>query len=257
MGGAPQIPNFLSPFMARSQTKTPGSGRASKRQRPELSVIAKDPEDETFPRFLFIHSENQDQPLAKLSPFVVAKILDSNIGAEYKAKKLYSGDLLAEVVRKSQSSTLLKMTSLGDLPVTVSKHRMLNTVRGVISEDDLLSTSEDEILEGLRASKVVSVQRITFKREGTEVKTKHLILTFERHTLPVLVKAGYLNCRVRPYVPNPQRCFRCQRFGHGSRSCRGKETCAKCGSHDHVADICENEVCCANCKGPHPAYSRT
>lgn len=95
----------------------------------------------------------------------------------------------------------------------------------------------------------------TFKREGTEVKTKHLILTFERHTLPVLVKAGYLNCRVRPYVPNPQRCFRCQRFGHGSRSCRRKETCAKCGSHDHVADICENEVCCANCKGPHPAYS--
>ncbi|KAM7307577.1 hypothetical protein ISCGN_011213 [Ixodes scapularis] len=95
------------------------------------------------------------------------------------------------------------------------------------------------------------------KRDGVEVRTKHLILTFERHTLPALVKAGYLNCRVRPYVPNPQRCFRCQRFGHGARSCRGRETCAKCGSYDHVADVCEGSVACANCKGPHTAYSRS
>ncbi|KAM7298056.1 hypothetical protein ISCGN_018685 [Ixodes scapularis] len=95
------------------------------------------------------------------------------------------------------------------------------------------------------------------RRDGAEVKTKHLILTFERHTLPALVKAGYLNCRVRPYVPNPQRCFRCQRFGHGSRSCRGRETCAKCASYNHVADVCEGSVACANCKGPHPAYSRS
>ncbi|KAM7307539.1 hypothetical protein ISCGN_011175 [Ixodes scapularis] len=119
------------------------------------------------------------------------------------------------------------------------------------------SCSEDEILEGLRASRVVAVKRIMTRRDGAEVRTKHLILTFERHTLPALVKAGYLNCRVRPYVPNPQRCFRCQRFGHGSRSCRGRETCAKCGSHDHVADVCEDPVACANCKGSHPAYSRS
>ncbi|KAG0426936.1 hypothetical protein HPB47_025962 [Ixodes persulcatus] len=39
------------------------------------------------------------------------------------------------------------MTSVGDYPVTVTPHRTLNTVRGVISEDDLLECSEDEILE--------------------------------------------------------------------------------------------------------------
>ncbi|KAM7312640.1 uncharacterized protein ISCGN_009545 [Ixodes scapularis] len=45
--------------------------------------------------------------------------------------------------------------------------------------------------------------------------------------LPETVRAGYLNCRICPYISNPQRYFRCQRFGHGSRSCRGKETCAR------------------------------
>ncbi|KAM7289042.1 hypothetical protein ISCGN_029179 [Ixodes scapularis] len=151
---------------------------------------------------------------------------------------------------------LQKLSRIVDVQVTAAPHRTLNTIRGVLSEDDLLHSSEEEILEGLRPSGVVAVKRIIFKRDGVETPSKHVILTFERHTLPAFVKAGYLHCRVRPYVPNPLRCFRCQQFGHGARSCRGKNICAKCGSTDHVADICENEVKCADCDGEHPAYAR-
>ncbi|CAN8025303.1 unnamed protein product, partial [Ixodes persulcatus] len=50
-----------------------------------------------------------------------------------------------------------------------------------------------------------------------------------------------------PYVPNPRRCFKCQRFGHGSQNCRGKATCAKWGKNDHSADSCSNEAHCVNC----------
>ncbi|KAM7310720.1 hypothetical protein ISCGN_007628, partial [Ixodes scapularis] len=96
-----------------------------------------------------------------------------------------------------------------------------------------------------------------FRKDGRETPSRHVILTFEKHALPATIKAGYLNCRIRPYIPNPQQCFRCQRFGHSSRSCRGKETCAKCGGQDHVADICDAVARCSNCSGPHPAYSRT
>ncbi|CAN8002132.1 unnamed protein product, partial [Ixodes hexagonus] len=123
-------------------------------------------------------------------------------------------DLLVEVPTKEQSISLSKMTSIVDVKVTVSPHHTLNFVRGVISEDDL-HVSEEEIFEGLRSSGAVAVKRIVFKRDGQETPTKHLIVTFEKHVLPFNVKAGYLNCRVRPYVPNPQRCYRCQRFGHG------------------------------------------
>ncbi|KAM7298757.1 putative phospholipase B-like 2 [Ixodes scapularis] len=178
-------------------------------------------------------------------------------GTDAKAKKLHSEDLLVEVNTKKQSEALLRLTNIVDVEVSVSPHRTLNTVRGVLSEEAFLYTSEDELLEGLKSSGVVDVRRIVFRKNGENIPSKHVILTFERRALPETVKAGYLNCRIRPYIPNPQRCFRCQRFGHGSRSCRGKETCAKCGNEGHVSDGCEAEAHCANCRGPHPAYYRS
>ncbi|GFS63577.1 putative RNA-directed DNA polymerase from transposon X-element [Trichonephila clavipes] len=42
------------------------------------------------------------------------------------------------------------------------------------------------------------------------------------------VKVAYLHCPVRPYIPNPLRCFQCQRFGHSKTTCRGQPTCARC-----------------------------
>lgn len=66
-----------------------------------------------------------------------------------------------------------------------------------------------------------------------------------------------MRLKVRPYVPNPRRCFKCQRYGHGSQSCRGRQTCAKCGEHDHPSDDCMNTLHCINCDGEHAAYSRS
>ncbi|KAM7280998.1 hypothetical protein ISCGN_006343, partial [Ixodes scapularis] len=104
---------------------------------------------------------------------------------------------------------------------------------------------------------VVAARRISLRQDGQERKTKQIVLTFDSTTLPDAVRAGYLHCRVRPYVPNPRRCFKCQRFGHGSHHCRGKATCAKCAKSDHPAESCTNDPHCVNCGDPHPAYSRS
>ncbi|CAN7937950.1 unnamed protein product [Ixodes hexagonus] len=229
--------------------------RPPKRGRTEVHVMKSVEMTEKFPRFLVLHSES-DKPLAKLSPFLVSKTLESIIGKNFSTKKMPSGDLLVEVSTNEQSSALLSLNSVSDYKVTVSPHRTLNTVKGVVSEDDLIETTEEELVEGLRDQGVVAAKRITLRREGNEIKTKHIILTFELRRLPEAVKAGYLNCRVRPYVPNPRRCFHCQRFGHSAQSCRGKTTCAKCSRTDHPADNCSNAPHCVNCGEPHPAYSR-
>ncbi|XP_070389322.1 uncharacterized protein [Dermacentor albipictus] len=133
----------------------------------------------------------------------------------------------------------------------------MNTTRSVVSDDDLLQMTEAELLEGFNEQNVVNVKRIKMRRDGKEIATKHLILIFISTVMPESIESGYINLRVRPYVPNPLRCFKCQRFGHSSQSCRGRQTGAKCSAHEHTSEACGNALHCVNCDREHATYSRS
>ncbi|GBN54698.1 hypothetical protein AVEN_206931-1 [Araneus ventricosus] len=62
---------------------------------------------------------------------------------------------------------------------------------------------------------------------------------------------------VRPYIPTPLRCFKCQRFGHSKDSCRGTLTYARCAEAGHESSGCTAEEKCVNCKGSHTSFSRS
>ncbi|GBN67770.1 hypothetical protein AVEN_100168-1 [Araneus ventricosus] len=64
------------------------------------------------------------------------------------------------------------------------------------------------------------------------------------------------NVVVRTYIPNPLRCFKCQRFGHSKTSCRGTLTCARCAEVGHESTDCTRTEKCVNCKGEHTSFSR-
>ncbi|GFS74071.1 hypothetical protein TNCV_2943451 [Trichonephila clavipes] len=52
---------------------------------------------------------------------------------------------------------------------------------------------------------------------------------------PTNIKAGYLNCKIRPYVPNPLSCLKCQRCGHSQAAYRGNLSCSRCASAGHLS----------------------
>ncbi|GFV94164.1 RNA-directed DNA polymerase from mobile element jockey [Trichonephila clavipes] len=145
-----------------------------------------------------------------------------------------------------------------DCPLTVSPHKSLNSSRGVISEPDLIFTPETEILEEFSGQGVIQVRRITIKKkkDAEIIPSKHLILTFNNPKLPTTIKAGYLNCKIRPYIPNPLRCFQCQRFGHSHTACRGQLTCSRCATVGHPSTDCTLEPKCVNCSQSHPSDSK-
>ncbi|GFX24538.1 uncharacterized protein TNCV_1584941 [Trichonephila clavipes] len=67
---------------------------------------------------------------------------------------------------------------------------------------------------------------------------------------------AYIRCPVRPYIPNPLRCFQCQRFGHSKTVCRGQPTCSRCAEVGHDSADCKAKERCVNCKGDHSSFSR-
>ncbi|GBM97612.1 hypothetical protein AVEN_165870-1 [Araneus ventricosus] len=73
------------------------------------------------------------------------------------------------------------------------------------------------------------------------------------------ITAGYIRSPVKPYIPyipNPLRCFNCQRFEHSKVACRGQLTCSNCGIAGHSANGCKANPHCFHCKQDHSSDSQ-
>lgn len=209
-----------------------------------------------WPRFLVISSSDPGNNLARMSPFLVAKSLATVISSPKNVSRMRSGDLLVEVEKEQHSNALMKLTMLYQTPVQVSPHKGLNSKKGVIRCRDIRDCTEEEIVQELASQKVTAARKIFITRDGRKLSTGTVILTFSGTTLPHDIKVGYLSVRVNPYIPNPLRCFRCQRFGHHKNNCKNEEICPKCGKNDHQEDGCQGPLQCVNCNGDHAAFSR-
>lgn len=237
--------------------------RKKQKRQADNSLVLSDDESEnsnSFPTFLVVEATN-NEPI-KLSIFAIQKLLKCGVGDVKNAKKLRNGAVLVEVASKVQANKALALSSwvngsMQPLPIKVTPHRSLNTCKGVIRCQDLRDCSDDEVLEELKTVGVTQVKHIMSKRNGILTPTNTFVLTFSKPTLPKSIKAAYHNIPVEPFIPNPLRCYNCQKFGHGQSACHNKLVCARCGKLDHKdADCTEQEPKCANCSGHHPAYSR-
>ena len=65
--------------------------------------------------------------------------------------------------------------------------------------------------------------------------------------------------RVEQFVPNPLRCYKCQKHGHHEDACRGREVCGKCGQKDPDLQMneCEFPYRCSNSGGDHLVNARS
>ncbi|GBO37544.1 hypothetical protein AVEN_181773-1 [Araneus ventricosus] len=211
-----------------------------------------------FSKFYVISSETNND-LKLTSPILIHKTLLALVGDVKSIKKLNNGNLLIEVLNSKQAENLIKLEKIGNIQVKSSPHHTLNHSKGVISESEFQRDLEEDLLDCLKKQNVIAVKRITIKRNGQIFPTKHLILTFNNPTLPKSVKIAYINCPVKPYIPDPIRCFKCQKFGHTITACKSnKENCARCSLPDHNSQTCKSTTPkCFNCSGEHPSFSRS
>lgn len=119
-------------------------------------------------------------------------------------------------------------------------------------------TSQDEVRECLREQNLtvsektsVSVCYRAGKRDGdgvnwvveVDAESRRQLLSRGR------VFIGWNSCPVDDYVES-SRCYKCQRHGHISRFCVGKEACSHCAKEGHTYEQCpakEEPPKCVNC----------
>ena len=222
------------------------------------------------PRFLIMSS--QQTKLASLTPFQRKDGCD-RFGKVTRCDRLRDGSIEVEFLSAVDAVKALDAKSFTysvrsggqkrdvSIPLTVVPHRTKNFRKGVITCAELRDTSDEEIADGLSNFGVTEARRITFRRGGSIIPTDSVVLTFDATDLPSSVTVGYVRVRVRTYIPNPMRCYRCQRFGHTKTHCRNRPACGKCSSVQHLSEDCEaGTLRCVNCgdsQRPHASYDRT
>ena len=214
---------------------------------------------DSFARYLIIKSKSSEKPITSLSPFVIEKQIESTIGTEKSVKKLKDHTLLVETTRKGQTDNLKKMETFFGVPVEVTEHKSLNSSKGIIRNKILKEESEENILDYLRPQGVTHVKRFKIRKNNEFINTNTLLLTFNTVVAPKTLKFFYEIIPVDLYVPNPLRCFNCQKFGHHESNCPADvgSVCERCGTgnHDHLTSQCKKPAKCVNCGGNHTSRS--
>ncbi|GFO05142.1 Gag-like protein [Plakobranchus ocellatus] len=158
---------------------------------------------------------------------------------------------MVELKSNDQAKKLGAIATFLDIPVTVSPHKSLNSSKGVIRSRDLRCCSEE-------LSGVTHARRIKVRRDEDKIQTDTVVLTFDSPKPPSRIRARYLALDVRPYVPLPMRCYKCQRYGHGKDRCKKPAAvCVRCGKGGHVERDCSADPHCVNCRGDNAANNKT
>ena len=147
-------------------------------------------------------------------------------------KKLKNRTHLIQRKKKKHADFLLKMKMFHNLKVKAYPHKTLNKSKGVVRSLELSLCFIEEIEKELKNQGVLEAKRITPRRNNQSIKTNTYILTLDKPKILKEIKIGYTIAKVEPYIPNPLRCYRCQKYGHHEEMCRGKTTCGKCGQKD-------------------------
>ena len=211
-----------------------------------------------FDSFLIIEPiDTKKKNFTNISPFKIDKAIYAAIGHVNSWEKLRDGKLLVEVRTEKQSKNLQKLVTFCDLRVDIHPHKTLNSSKGIIRDKRLFCCPESELLKEFEQFGVTHVRRMKAKIKGVLKDTNNLVLTFKFAKRPSELKYLGKTIPVTPYIPNPLRCYKCQKFGHHENNCKSKtHVCAKCAGTDHITVNCLNPVTkCANCGESHPSYS--
>lgn len=242
-------------------TNLDGFNHPFKRKYPDQSSSFFNQKNSNVPtgqRYLTIKSLDGNKALNELSVFQKTKGLAAISTFADIVAKLKDGTLLVLTKTKQAADIIIRAKHLANVEIVVAEHEFLNFTKGIIFSNDILNLTNAELLEEFKSQHVVDIYRIQKRKPNSDEfeNTPGLILTFNLMQIPETIIAGYVNIRVRQYIPNPLRCRKCQLFGHTKNKCSNEAACDVCSIKDVHNLPCGNTKQCVNCGGSHSSFDR-
>lgn len=159
--------------------------------------------------------------------------------------------LAIDVLNPRALNALQKVTQLGNINVKSIIPADSTTSTGVIYDiaTEIPNSDLSVLIKPANEDNVI----VNVSRLGN---THCVRITFKGDCLPSHVKVGHFRHQVRPFIPKPMRCHKCQKIGHVQGACRNSEVCPRC-SEPHTEDKCSATILkCPNCQGAHSASSK-
>ena len=209
-----------------------------------------------------IFAKGKNTNITKQNPIKIQSEIHKAVGRRIEVRK--SGDSLRICCTNEAQRRAMRMrTTIGGFEVSYSDPYKKtpendNMRKGIIFGVDF-ELSDEEICKEIGAS---SVRRIKKKIGGREIETAQILILY-KNELPPYVLIGWRRHRVDKFVPDPIRCYQCQRYGHKANTCNGQEKCGICSKRHNVKECPEKnksteekESKCPNCGGKHSASYR-
>ena len=119
-----------------------------------------------YDRWFVVQSVDSEQPVSKLSPFILNKAIRSAVGTVKTIRSLRNGDFLLEVSSAVQSRIVNKLDNLAVCPVTASPHTTLNSCKGVIRCGPLVDCDKQDTLKELKPQGVSDITNIIVRDDS-------------------------------------------------------------------------------------------
>jgi hypothetical protein len=216
-------------------------------------------------KFLIMSREDKSETMEKVSPWILKMAINSTAGSEVNmVKKLRNGTVLIHTKNRKQAEKLVTIIQLdSSTRVKITEHEKLNQKKGVIKCLDLMYLEDNYILQELASQNVIDIKRIKKRNNinGKEEETGTYFLTFGTVNIPEHIFIGYERVKVREFIPDPLRCFKCLKFDHTQNQCKENKICGNCGEEEHTdpekKERCHKKPKCTNCgETDHGSLSR-
>ena len=209
-------------------------------------------EKRDYLKYITVHGEN-NKGICSMTLYETVQKIIKNPTIKSEGKQY-----IIEATNQEQTEDLLALKEMKGIPIIVKEEEKRNTSKGVVTKRDVWKDDEgikDTLNRMNRDIEVKEVKRFKKKQNEDWINTNSFLITFNSTKRPEKIIWAHEKLTVKPYIRNPLRCRKCQRYGHLQKWCRGKKICVKCGSEEenHNEKECTKQVQCTNCKGNHQA----